>query len=107
MLWATRLDDSISTEAFTQALECHQFAAASGGAAVAGMYMYEHSHTRHRVIYIARTGRIQIRLDPLTRHPDRAEAAKAIYDLLYAASEQACIKPSECIPENTSTGDAG
>jgi hypothetical protein len=90
MLWATSLDKSVSHEAFARALEQVGFVRAAGASPIAGLSVFDHGDTGHRVIYVARTGRIQIRLDPLTSHEDRARAAEQIYELLRAASRAAC-----------------
>ena len=89
MLWASKLDDSISEEAFAPALERQQFVRAAGTSPIAGLCIFDHSPTGHRLIYVPRTGRIQIRLDPLTSHEDRVRAAEQLYDLLRHASEEA------------------
>jgi hypothetical protein len=89
MLWATALDKSVSDEAFTRALEQQGFARAAGASPIAGLGVFDHGDTGHRVIHVARTGRIQIRLDPLTSHEDRSRAAEEIYELLRAASRVA------------------
>lgn len=89
MLWATALDKGVSVEAFTYALEQHGFARAAGASPIAGLGVFDHGDSGHRVIHVARTGRIQIRLDPLTSHDDRARAAEQIYELLRAASRVA------------------
>ena len=90
MLWATSLDKSVSSEAFAQALERIGFVRAQGASPIAGLSVFDHGGSGHRVIHVARTGRIQIRLDPLTSHEDRARAAEQIYELLRAASRAAC-----------------
>jgi hypothetical protein len=89
MLWATSLEKGISEGAFARALERHGFVRAAGASPIAGLSMFEHGNTGHRVIYVARTGRIQIRLDPLTSHEDRTHAAERLYELLRAASREA------------------
>lgn len=89
MLWATSLEKGISEEAFARALERQGFVRAAGASPIAGLSMFEHGNTGHRVIYVARTGRIQIRLDPLTSHEDRTQAAERLYELLRVASREA------------------
>jgi hypothetical protein len=89
MLWATALGQGVSEQAFIQALERHGFTRAAGASPIAGLSMFEHGTTGHRVVYVARTGRIQIRLDPLTSHEDRTQAAEQLYELLRAASREA------------------
>ncbi|HWN68240.1 MAG TPA: hypothetical protein VNM90_11430, partial [Haliangium sp.] len=90
MLWATSLDRSVSEGAFARALEQLGFVRAAGASPIAGLSMFDHGATGHRVIHVARTGRIQIRLDPLTSHEDRSRAAEQIYELLRAACRAAC-----------------
>ena len=89
MLWATKLDASIPESVFASALEQQEFVKAAGASPIAGLHIFDHRVTGHRVIYIPRTGRIQIRLDPLTGHEDRIEAAKRLYELLHRASQEA------------------
>lgn len=89
MLWATSLEKGISEEAFARALERHGFVRAAGASPIAGLSLFEHGNSGHRVVYVARTGRIQIRLDPLTSHEDRTHAAEQLYELLRAASREA------------------
>jgi hypothetical protein len=89
MLWATALDKGVSEEAFARALERLGFVRAAGASPIAGLSVFDHGDTGHRVIHVARTGRIQIRLDPLTSHEDRFRAAEQIYELLRAASRAA------------------
>jgi hypothetical protein len=89
MLWATALDKGVSVEAFARALERLGFVRAAGAAPIAGLSVFDHGDTGHRVIHVARTGRLQIRLDPLTSHEDRFRAAEQIYELLRAASRSA------------------
>jgi hypothetical protein len=93
MLWATSLDKGVPEEAFAHALERLGFVRAAGASPIAGLSVFDHGDTGHRVIHVARTGRIQIRLDPLTSHDDRARAAEQIYELLRAAS-RAASQPS-------------
>lgn len=95
MLWATSLDQRVSRDDFAQALERHGFRSAIGAASVAGLGVFEHGGSGHRVIHVARTGRVQIRLDPLTSHEDRTRAAEQLYDLLRAASREASRSPGE------------
>lgn len=90
MLWATALDKSVANEAFARELERVGFVRAAGASPIAGLSVFDHGGTGHRVIHVARTGRIQIRLDPLTSHEDRRGAAKEIYKLLRAACLAAC-----------------
>jgi hypothetical protein len=90
MLWATSLDKSVSNEEFARALEQVGFVRAAGASPIAGLSVFDHGGTGHRVIHVARTGRIQIRLDPLTSHEDRSRAAEQIYELLRAACRVAC-----------------
>lgn len=101
MLWATSLDKSVSEEAFARALEQVGFVRAPGASPIAGLSVFDHGGTGHRVIHVARTGRIQIRLDPLTSHEDRARAAEQIYELLCAASRAACLSS-----DSAATADA-
>lgn len=89
MLWGTRLDASIPELVFANALEQQDFVKAAGASPIAGLYVFDHRVTGHRVIYLPRTGRIQIRLDPLTGHEDRVQAAKQLYELLHRASQEA------------------
>lgn len=93
MLWATSLDKGVPEGAFARELERLGFARAAGASPIAGLSVFDHGDTGHRVIHVARTGRIQIRLDPLTSHDDRARAAEQIYELLRAAS-RAASQPS-------------
>ena len=103
MLWATSLDKSVSEEAFARALEQVGFVRAAGASPIAGLSMFDHGATGHRVIHVARTGRIQIRLDPLTSHEDRSRAAEQIYELLRAASRAACqFSDSAAMADNAS-----
>lgn len=89
MLWATALDKAVSVEAFARALARQGFVQAAAASPIAGLNVFDHGGTGHRVIHVARTGRIQIRLDPLTSHEDRARAAEQIYELLRVASRAA------------------
>jgi hypothetical protein len=89
MLWATSLEGNVSAEAFARALERQGFVQAAGASPIAGLSIFDHGNTGHRVIHVARTGRIQIRLDPLTSHDDRSRAAEQLYELLRAASREA------------------
>lgn len=89
MLWASKLDASVPEDAFAEALERQQFVKAAGTSPIAGLCVFDHGVTGHRLIYIPRTGRIQIRLDPLTSHEDRVRAAEQLYELLRRASEEA------------------
>jgi hypothetical protein len=89
MLWGTQLDTSIPETVFFRALEQQAFVKAAGASPIAGLYIFDHRVTGHRVIYIPRTGRIQIRLDPLTGHDDRVQAAEQLYGLLQLASREA------------------
>ena len=89
MLWGTKLDDSIDEASFVEALERQQFVEATGTSPIAGLHIFDHGVTGHRIIYVARTGRIQIRLDPLTSHEDRVRAAEQLYELLCRASVDA------------------
>ncbi len=89
MLWGTTLESGVSGEAFAQALERHGFSPAPGASPIAGLSMFDHVETGHRVIFVARTGRIQIRLDPLTRHEDRVQSAASLYEQLLVASREA------------------
>lgn len=89
MLWATSLEKGISEQDFARALERQGFVRAAGASPIAGLSMFDHGDTGHRVVYVARTGRIQIRLDPLTSHEDRTHAAEQLYQLLRVASREA------------------
>jgi hypothetical protein len=89
MLWATSLEKGISEEAFARAMALQGFVRAAGASPIAGLSVFDHGNTGHRVVYVARTGRIQIRLDPLTSHEDRTHAAEQLYELLRAASRAA------------------
>jgi hypothetical protein len=89
MLWATSVDKSVSDEAFARALAQQGFVRVAGASSIAGLNVFDHGDTGNRVVHVARTGRIQIRLDPLTSHEDRARAAEQIYELLRAASRVA------------------
>jgi hypothetical protein len=89
MLWATSLEKGISEQAFARALERQGFVRAAEASPIAGLSVFDHGNTGHRVVYVARTGRIQIRLDPLTSHEDRTHAAEQLYELLRAASRAA------------------
>jgi hypothetical protein len=105
MLWATSLDKGVSEEAFSRALERLGFVRAAGASPIAGLSVFDHPGTSHRVIHVARTGRIQIRLDPLTSHEDRSRAAEQIYELLRAASRAACQPSgSAAMADNASGG---
>lgn len=89
MLWATSLEKGISEEAFARELERQGFVRAVGASPIAGLSVFDHGNSGHRVVFVARTGRIQIRLDPLTSHEDRTHAAEQLYELLRAASHAA------------------
>lgn len=104
MLWATSLDENVSMEDFACALEQHGFRRAAGAAPVAGLSVFEHGDSGHRVIHVARTGRVQIRLDPLTSHEDRPRAAEQLYDLLRAASREASRSPGEGAAADNASG---
>ncbi len=89
MLWATALDKDITVERFATALQRHGFTPAAGASPIAGLHIFDHEVTGHRVIHVARSGRIQIRLDPLTDHDDRPGTAAELYELLVSASHEA------------------
>jgi hypothetical protein len=103
MLWATALDKGVSEEAFARALERLGFVRAAGASPIAGLSVFDHD-TGHRVIHVARTGRIQIRLDPLTSHDDRSRAAEQIYELLRAASRAASQPSGSAAMANNASG---
>lgn len=95
MLWATSLAQSVSANAFVEALGRHGFQPATGAPPIGGLRVFEHGETGHRVIYVARTGRIQIRLDPLTSHDDRTRAAEVLYEHILAAGCEVTQLPSQ------------
>ena len=95
MLWATSLEKGIPEEAFVRALEQQGFVRAVGASPIAGLSVFDHGNSGHRVVFVARTGRIQIRLDPLTSHEDRTHAAEQLYGLLRAASHAAASQSSD------------
>lgn len=101
MLWGTQLDASIPEAAFTFALERQEFVKAAGASPIAGLHIFDHRATGHRLIYIPRTGRIQIRLDPLTRHEDRVQEAEQLYDLLRLAGQEASRQTREVTEATT------
>lgn len=88
MLWGTHVHASVSVEAFLLALQRHGFVPGPG-TTIAGLEVLDHGDSGHRVVYIPRTGRLQIRLDPLTRHDDRIEAANRLYKLVRVAAFEA------------------
>lgn len=94
MMWATRLDPSIAIDDFLAALQQHGFIEGIGGVANK-LSVYDHGSSGHRVVLVHRSGRIQIRLDALTRHEDRVDAARQIYDVLLAATLDAARTTNE------------
>lgn len=50
-----------------------------GPAGIPALRMFEHPRLGHRIVYVARTSRVQLRLDALTPHDDREAAAQALY----------------------------
>ena len=94
MMWATGLDPSIAIDDFQASLKQHGFIEGRGGIADK-LSVYDHGSTGHRVVFVHRSGRIQIRLDALTRHEDRVAAAKEVYDVLLAATQAAARNSNE------------
>lgn len=99
MMWATKLECATQQPAaavadFLRALERHGFTAGAGG--IPGrLVVYDHDTTGHRIVIVEQSGRIQIRLDALTRHEARPKSARAIYQILeLAASEAAGVHSS-------------
>lgn len=100
MLWATSLSTEFASEPFIEALERRGFRSVQDGPRIGGLAIFEHGETGHRVVYVARTGRMQIRLDPLTSHDDRAAAAEYLYEQLRGASHD--LTPSSGLVETAS-----
>lgn len=83
LLWGTELDHSVSAEHFIEALELRGFTIGHG--AIPGLAILDHE-SGHRVVFIARTGRIQLRLDALTTHEQRIPAAEQLYETVRLAA---------------------
>jgi len=84
MLWGTHVHEAVPADQFIKALVDMGFFAGAGS--IPGLSVFDHQPSGHRVVYIARTGRVQIRIDPMTGHDDRVGAAHAIYDLIRSAA---------------------
>ena len=87
-MWATRLHPDVSVIRFMESLERHDFATGAG-VLPERLAVYDQAKTGQRIIFVYRTGRIQIRLDALTRHEERVEAARCVYDVLRRATFEA------------------
>lgn len=100
MLWATSIHQEIPVANFAMAMEQHGFTVAAGASPIAGLHIFDHHGTGHRVIHVARSGRIQIRLDPMTGHDDRPDTAAELYELLVAASHDAATVNNADVANN-------
>lgn len=83
MLWGTKLDSTVEEPSFLAALGDHGFSQAPG--VIPGLHVLDHQ-SGHRLVYVTRTGRLQLRLDPLTRHEERVAAAHELYQVVRRAT---------------------
>ncbi len=105
-MWATHLNPDVSIAELLAGLEREGFG--KGAGAIPGrLAVYDQSDTGHRVIFVPRTGRIQIRLDALTRHEERVECARVVYDILHRVATKALGGAASTAPfEQSSQNDA-
>ena len=106
MMWATRLNPAVPVAELLAGLEREGFG--KGAGAIPGrLAVFDQSDTGHRVIFVPRTGRIQIRLDALTRHEERVEAARVVYDILYRVVTEALGEAASSAPIGSSSAPYG
>ncbi len=83
MLWRCDVTPSFSACAVERILEAG--AKDVGPPGIPALRMFEHPDAGHRIVFVERTARVQLRLDALTPHAKREAAARALYDWLVDA----------------------
>lgn len=78
MLWRTSLDSSFGAPLFCRAV-VEAGLRDVGPARPTLVATFEEVHTGHRLVFVPRTGRIQLRLGALTPHAQRRDAAHRFY----------------------------
>ena len=80
-MWRCDLAEAARTPAFVDAVVASGFSRVSERM---GVSVLEQDGSGHRVIVVLRSGRVQVRLDALTPHETRIEAAQRLYERLAA-----------------------
>jgi len=87
MLWRTELNPTYGADEFRAALikaGLHDETLASCRTLI---WTFAHPDSEYQLVFVPRTGRIQIRLGAITQHADRVPAAKRVYDWICQALE--------------------
>lgn len=90
MIWGTALDPAVPMDAFVAVLQSCGFR--TGAGTMSELVIMDHEASGHRLVYVPRTGRIQLRLDALTRPDERVAAAERMYELISQAARQGAAR---------------
>lgn len=85
LVWRCDLASAQHSAAFVDSATSGAFAAVHGATRL-GVAVFEEPNTRHRVVVVLRTGRVQVRLDALTPQDARVAEARRVFARLQEVS---------------------
>ncbi|MEM6295817.1 MAG: hypothetical protein AAGA54_31385 [Myxococcota bacterium] len=95
LLWRCDLSTPGYAEAFATALNSVGFVTVPGASRM-GLHVLEETSTRHRVVVVLRTGRVQLRLDAESGHEARRTEARRLFETMRRATAgQAAARGSQ------------
>lgn len=81
LMWRCDLASAQQSVSFVDAATAGAFEAVPGATRM-GIAVFEEPDTRHRVVVVLRTGRVQVRLDALTPAETRVDEARRLFERL-------------------------